>query len=75
MSNKGPQFTSQTWTSFMEKLGITVSLTSSYHPQANKLEGFYVPYCVQNQHDWARYPAICLGQITLKIPFATLLLH
>lgn len=35
VSDRGPQFTSLIRAGFMERLGITVSLTSGYHPQAN----------------------------------------
>ncbi|KAI4884140.1 hypothetical protein NFI96_009880, partial [Prochilodus magdalenae] len=35
VSDRGSQFTSQVWSAFMERLGITVSLTSGYHPQSN----------------------------------------
>ncbi|KAI4885284.1 hypothetical protein NFI96_013685 [Prochilodus magdalenae] len=35
VSDRGTQFTSQVWSAFMERLGVSVSLTSGYHPQAN----------------------------------------
>lgn len=35
VSDRGLQFTSQVWHCFLEKLGVTVSLTSGYHPEAN----------------------------------------
>lgn len=35
LSDRGPQFTSRLWKAFMEKLGVTVSLTSGFHPQSN----------------------------------------
>ena len=35
VSDRGPQFTSPIWKAFMECLGVTVSLTSGYRPQAN----------------------------------------
>ena len=35
MSDPGPQFTSRVWKTFMEQLGVTVSLSSGYHPQTN----------------------------------------
>ena len=34
VSDRGSQFTSHVWKAFMERLGVTVSLTSGYHPQA-----------------------------------------
>lgn len=36
VSDRGTQFTSRVWASFMERLGVSVSLTSSYHPQVNR---------------------------------------
>ncbi|KAI4883279.1 hypothetical protein NFI96_028837 [Prochilodus magdalenae] len=59
----GTQFTSQVWTAFMERLSITVSLTSGYHPQSNgqceranqELGKFLRLYCHNNQNDWATY--------------------
>ncbi|KAL0192334.1 hypothetical protein M9458_010630, partial [Cirrhinus mrigala] len=35
VSDRGPQFSSQLWSSFFRLLGVNVSLTSGYHPQAN----------------------------------------
>ncbi|KAK3548988.1 hypothetical protein QTP70_024801, partial [Hemibagrus guttatus] len=35
VSGRGPQFTSQVWDSLCARLGIGVSLSSSYHPQSN----------------------------------------
>lgn len=36
VSDRRLQFTSGVWRNFMEKLGVMVSLTSGYHPQANR---------------------------------------
>lgn len=36
--DRGPQFTSWLWWSIMEKLGVSVSLTSCYHSKANGQE-------------------------------------
>ncbi|KAL0199796.1 hypothetical protein M9458_002983, partial [Cirrhinus mrigala] len=63
LSDRGPQFTSQVWTSFCKLLNINVSLTSGYHPQSNgqaerlnqELTRFLRTYCQQNQNDWSRY--------------------
>lgn len=33
--DRGPQFVSQVWRNFMKLLGVTVSLSSGYHPQLN----------------------------------------
>lgn len=61
-SDRGPQFISRVWWDFMEKLGITVSLTSGYHPQANgQMErmnqeiGYLRTYCQDNENDWVRF--------------------
>ncbi|KAK6297381.1 hypothetical protein J4Q44_G00319640 [Coregonus suidteri] len=35
VSDRGPQFTSRVWGAFMERLGVSVSLTSGYHPESN----------------------------------------
>lgn len=36
ISDRGPIFTSRVWRAFLEKLGVTVSLTSGYRPQSNR---------------------------------------
>ncbi|KAJ8417711.1 hypothetical protein AAFF_G00225540 [Aldrovandia affinis] len=36
-SDRGPQFTSQLWTSITQQLGISLHRTAAYHPQANGL--------------------------------------
>ena len=35
LSDRGAQFTSRVWRSFFEHLGVSISLTSGYHPQTN----------------------------------------
>lgn len=35
VSDRGPQFTSRVWRAFFSLLGVTVSLSSGYHPQSN----------------------------------------
>ncbi|KAL0200166.1 hypothetical protein M9458_003353, partial [Cirrhinus mrigala] len=35
VSDRGPQFISRVWKSFFKLLGVTVSLSSGYHPQTN----------------------------------------
>ncbi|KAK3515307.1 hypothetical protein QTP70_013471 [Hemibagrus guttatus] len=35
VSDRGPQFTSRVWRAFCKRLGVTVSLSSGYHPQTN----------------------------------------
>ena len=34
-SDRGPQFTSRVWKVFMECLGVSISLTSGFHPESN----------------------------------------
>lgn len=63
VSNWGPQFTLKVWASFIEKLGITISLTSGYQPQANRqvekanqeIGQFLCTFCVDYQEDWAQF--------------------
>ncbi|KAL0173462.1 hypothetical protein M9458_029430 [Cirrhinus mrigala] len=63
LSDRGPQFTSRLWSSFFRLLGVNVSLTSVYHPQANgqaerlnqELTRFLRSYCQHHQEDWSRY--------------------
>ncbi|KAL0149566.1 hypothetical protein M9458_055093, partial [Cirrhinus mrigala] len=63
LSDRGPQFTSRVWASFLKLLNINVSLTSGYHPQSNgqaerlnqELTRFLRSYCQRNQSDWSRY--------------------
>ncbi|KAM9497351.1 uncharacterized protein ACWYII_001254 isoform 1-T2 [Salvelinus alpinus] len=55
--DRGPQFTSHVWSTFMEKLGVTVSLTSGYRPQSNgqvermnqELGRFLMSHCQDRQ--------------------------
>uniref|UniRef100_A0A8C9W0E0 Gypsy retrotransposon integrase-like protein 1 n=1 Tax=Scleropages formosus TaxID=113540 RepID=A0A8C9W0E0_SCLFO len=63
VSDRGPQFTSHVWRAFWKKLGVTVSMTSGYHPQANgqveRLQqdiGRYLrSYCLEHPTRWVRY--------------------
>ena len=63
VSDRGPQYTSQVWAAFFEHLGVSVSLTSGYHPQANgqcekvnqELGKFLRVFSHDNPSDWARY--------------------
>ncbi|KAL0180319.1 hypothetical protein M9458_025761, partial [Cirrhinus mrigala] len=63
VSDRGPQFTSRLWSSFFRLLGVNVSLTSGYHPEANgqverlnqELTRFLRSYCQDRQGDWSRY--------------------
>ncbi|KAI2645110.1 Transposon Tf2-9 polyprotein [Labeo rohita] len=63
VSDRGPQFTSRLWANFFRQLGVNVSLTSGYHPQANgqverlnqELIRFLRTYCQNRQEDWSRF--------------------
>ncbi|KAL0177388.1 hypothetical protein M9458_026282, partial [Cirrhinus mrigala] len=63
VSDRGPQFSSRLWSSFFHLLGVNVSLTSGYHPQANgqaerlnqELTRFLRSYCHHRQENWSRY--------------------
>ncbi|KAL0181854.1 hypothetical protein M9458_021229, partial [Cirrhinus mrigala] len=63
VSDRGPQFSSRLWSSFFRLLGVNVSLTSGYHPQANgqaerlnqELTRFLRSYCHHRQENWSRY--------------------
>ncbi|KAI2660356.1 Transposon Tf2-8 polyprotein [Labeo rohita] len=63
LSDHGPQFTSQLWLSFFRLLGVNISLTSGYHPQANgqverlnqELTRFLRSYCQNHQEYWSHY--------------------
>lgn len=61
--DQGPQLISQVWWNFMKFLGLTVSLSSGYHPQSNgqserkiqEISHFLRTYCHTNQHSWSRF--------------------
>uniref|UniRef100_A0A8K9V225 Gypsy retrotransposon integrase-like protein 1 n=1 Tax=Oncorhynchus mykiss TaxID=8022 RepID=A0A8K9V225_ONCMY len=63
VSDRGPQFTSRVWRAFMERLGVSVSLTSGYHPESNgqvervnqEVGRFLRSYCQDRPGEWARY--------------------
>ncbi|KAI2665857.1 Transposon Tf2-6 polyprotein [Labeo rohita] len=63
VSDRGPQFTSRLWANFFRLLGVNISLTSGYHPQANsqaerlnqELTRFIRSYCQDRQEDWSRF--------------------
>ena len=56
VSDRGPQFTSSVWKAFMERLRVTVSLTSGYRPQANgqvdQSGGVQVPEVLLSGLEW-----------------------
>uniref|UniRef100_A0A3B1J8V2 Gypsy retrotransposon integrase-like protein 1 n=1 Tax=Astyanax mexicanus TaxID=7994 RepID=A0A3B1J8V2_ASTMX len=63
VSDRGPQFTSRVWRAFMERLGVTVSLSSGCHPESNgqterlnqELGRFLRSYCHDQPMHWARF--------------------
>lgn len=63
VSDCGTQSTSCVWSSFMEKLGVSVSLTSGYDHQANgqverakqEIGCFLCSNCSENQEDWVQF--------------------
>ncbi len=63
VSDRGPQFISRVWRGFLRLLGVSVSLSSGYHPQTNgqterKIQeiGRYLrAYCHECQDSWSQY--------------------
>ncbi|KAL0147703.1 hypothetical protein M9458_056981 [Cirrhinus mrigala] len=61
VSDRGPQFISHVWKAFFKLLGVSVNLSSSYHPQTKgqterKIQelGCYLrAYCHKDQHSWS----------------------
>jgi transposase InsO family protein len=61
ISDRGPQFIAKFWKRFCQALGITVKLSSAYHPQTNGqtertnqiLEQYLRCYCNYDQNNWA----------------------
>lgn len=61
--DRGPQFTSRVWSSFMEKMGVPINLNSGYHPQANRqvqwasqeVTRFLQTFCTTNPEDWGQF--------------------
>ncbi|KAK3575091.1 hypothetical protein QTP86_020705 [Hemibagrus guttatus] len=88
VSDRGPQFTSRVWKAFLKRLGVTVSLSSSYHPQTNgqterkiqEVSRFLCTFCHDHQEawsqflGWAEYAQNCLRQPTTGLtPFQCVL--
>lgn len=73
LNDRGVQFMSRVWFNFMEKLGVSETLTSGYHPQFNgwvgwanqKVGGFLRVFCSENQGDCIVSP---VGKICPKFP-------
>ncbi len=65
VSDRGPQFISRVWRAFCSLLGVTISLSSGYHPQSNgqterKIQeiGRYLhTFCHGHQNSWNRFLA------------------
>ncbi|KAL0200273.1 hypothetical protein M9458_003460, partial [Cirrhinus mrigala] len=63
VSDRGPQFISHVWKAFFKLLGVTVNLSSGYHPQTNgqterkiqELGRYLRAYCHTDQHCWSRF--------------------
>ncbi|XP_029288813.1 uncharacterized protein LOC115009158 [Cottoperca gobio] len=63
VSDRGPQFISRFWRAFFSRLGVTVSLTSGYHPQTNgqterkvqEVSRYLRTFCHNHQHSWSQF--------------------
>ncbi|KAL0152574.1 hypothetical protein M9458_052297, partial [Cirrhinus mrigala] len=63
VSDQAPQFISHVWKAFFKLLGISVNLSSGYHPQTNgqterkiqELGRYLQSYCEEDQHSWSRF--------------------
>ncbi|KAL0185695.1 hypothetical protein M9458_017365, partial [Cirrhinus mrigala] len=88
VSDRGPQFISRVWKAFFRLLGVTVSLSSGYHPQTNgqterkiqEVGRFLRTFCTSHQDTWnqflgwAEYAQNSLRQATTGLtPFQCIL--
>ncbi|KAI2646962.1 Transposon Tf2-9 polyprotein [Labeo rohita] len=88
VSDRGPQFISRVWKAFFRLLGVTVSLSSGYHPQTNgqterkiqEVGRFLCTFCTSHQDTWnqflgwAEYAQNSLRQATTGLtPFQCIL--
>ncbi len=63
VSDRGPQFISRIWKAFFSLLGVTVSLSSVYHPQSNgqterkiqEVGRFLRTFCHGHQDSWNQF--------------------
>ncbi|KAI2646807.1 Transposon Ty3-G Gag-Pol polyprotein [Labeo rohita] len=63
VSDRGPQFIIHVWKTFFKLLGVSVNLSSGYHPQTNcqterkiqELGRYLRAYCSGDQHSWSRF--------------------
>ncbi|KAI2644849.1 Transposon Tf2-9 polyprotein [Labeo rohita] len=75
VSDRGPQFISHVWKAFFKLLGVSVNLSSGYHPQTNgqterkiqELGRYLRAYCHKDQHCWNRFlPWVEYAQNSLR---------
>ncbi len=63
VSDRGPQFISRVWKAFFSLLGVTMSLSSGYHPQSNgqterkiqEVGRFLKTFCHGHQNSWNQF--------------------
>ncbi len=63
VSDRGPQFISKVWKAFFTLLGVTVRLSSGYHPQSNgqterkiqEVGHFLRTFCHGHQNSWNQF--------------------
>ncbi len=63
VSDRGPQLISRVWKNFLKLPGVTVSLSSGYHPQTNgqterkiqEIGRFLRTFCHGHQHSWNQF--------------------
>ncbi|KAL0201466.1 hypothetical protein M9458_004653, partial [Cirrhinus mrigala] len=63
VSDRGPQLNSHVWKAFFKLLGVSVNLSSGYHPQTNgqterkiqELGRYLRAYCHEDQHSWSTF--------------------
>ncbi|KAL0161491.1 hypothetical protein M9458_045216, partial [Cirrhinus mrigala] len=63
VSDRGPQFISRVWRAFFRLLGLTISLSSGYHPQTNgqmerkiqEVGWFLRTFCYGHQNSWNQF--------------------
>jgi hypothetical protein len=73
VSDRGPQFTSRAWKMFMERLGVSVSLTSDFHPESNvqvervnqDVGRFLRSNCQDRPGEWAAFMLWATPPLTL----------
>jgi transposase InsO family protein len=61
ISDRGPQFAARAFKELLKLLGITLSLTTAYHPQSDgatervnqEIEAYLSIYCISNPENWS----------------------